>query len=114
MNGKRPAGELLIPPAAIADGNAIEMLRVWIAQRGLHCSINIGHWSGREGIAEDLAWGTVLADAVRHIANALYEEQGIKPSETIRRLFKALERELADPTTQHRGEFVRERNTSEE
>jgi hypothetical protein len=31
MAPKRPAGELVIPPAALADEQAVEMLRVWIA-----------------------------------------------------------------------------------
>jgi hypothetical protein len=103
---KRPAGELIIPPAALADERAVEMLRVWIAAGGLHCTLNIGHWQRCQGIEEDLAWGKVLADTIRHIANALHEESGVSSEETIRRLFKSLERELAEPTTKHRGRFV--------
>jgi hypothetical protein len=106
MAKKRPAGELVIPPAALADERAVEMLRVWIAQGGLHCALTIGHWRRHQGVEEDVAWGKVLADAIRHIANALLEEQGVQPEETIRRLIKALERELAEPTTRHRGRFV--------
>lgn len=106
MAMKRPAGELVIPPAALADGRAVEMLRVWIADGGLHCTLNIGHWEAQSGVEEDLAWGRVLADAIRHIANALHADRGIEPGETIRRLFQALEGELDVPTTAHRGRFV--------
>jgi hypothetical protein len=107
MAKKRPAGELVIPPAALADERAVEMLRVWIANRGLHCSLNIGHWQPHQGVEEDLAWGRVLADAIRHIANALHAEHGTAPEETVRRVFKAMEVELGEPTTKHRGRFVR-------
>ena len=112
MAKKRPAGELVVPPAALADERAVEMLRLWIAKGGLHCSLNVGHWQRHHGIQEDLAWGKVLADAIRHIANALHQDQGIEPEETIRRLFKALEGELAEPTTKHRGQFVGQRRRS--
>jgi hypothetical protein len=104
---KRPAGELVIPPAALADERSVEMLRVWIANRGLHCALNIGHWEQAQGVEEDLAWGRVLADAIRHIANALNESQGAEREEVVRRIFKALEAELSEPTTGHRGRFVR-------
>ena len=107
MAKDRPAGELVIPPAAIADERSVEMLRVWIAKQGLHCSINIGQWQQLQGVEEDLAWGKVLADVIQHIANALHENQGIEPQETIRCLFRALEQELAEPTTKHRGRFPR-------
>src|SRR5258705_8594706 len=103
MAKNRPAGELVIPPAALADRRAVEMLRVWIANGGLHCALNIGHWQRHEGVEEDLAWGKVLADAIRHIANAIQEDMGVEPEETIRRLFKELEAELGQPTTKHRG-----------
>jgi hypothetical protein len=106
MAKQRPAGELILPPAAISDERAVEMLRVWIAKGSLHCSLNIGHWQRLQGVEEDLAWGKVLADPIRHIANALHEDQGVEPEETVRRIFKALEGELAEPSTKHRGRFV--------
>ena len=30
-----------IPEAALRDEDAVEMLRVWIAERGLHCSMKV-------------------------------------------------------------------------
>jgi hypothetical protein len=106
MAKKRPSNELVIPPAALEDELAVEMLRLWIANRGLHCSLNIGHWEKLQGVEEDRAWGMVLADAIRHIANALHDSQGVDPKETISRIYKALEVELSNPTTKHRGRFV--------
>ena len=34
---------LMLPPAAETDDNAIEMLRAWIADGGIHCVLNAGH-----------------------------------------------------------------------
>jgi hypothetical protein len=111
---KRPAGELVIPPAALIDERSVEMLRLWIADGGLHCSLMIGHWEQFKGADEDVAWGKVLADAIQHIANALQERRSVDRSETIGRIFKAMESELSEPTTKHRGRFVRPRERPEE
>jgi hypothetical protein len=113
MGKKRPTGELIIPPAAIADERSVEMLRLWIAGGALHCSLNIGHWQDASAIEEEEAWGKVLADAIQHIASAIRERQGKDRKETIRRIFKALEDELAEPTTKHRGKFVRTQNDAD-
>lgn len=114
MPKKRPAGELPVPPAAQADARAVEMLRAWIAGGGLHCVLNVGHWDGRPGIDEDVAWGKMLADVVRHLANARRHERGIEPGATVLRVFKALEAELGEPTTRHRGRFLKGRPRSDE
>ena len=34
--------ERVIPEAALRDENSVEMLRVWIAEKKLHCSMKIG------------------------------------------------------------------------
>ncbi|WP_247688854.1 DUF5076 domain-containing protein [Ralstonia pseudosolanacearum] len=47
------------------------MLRVWIAEGKLHCSMKIGMYLETMNVPEERAWGGILADATRHIANAL-------------------------------------------
>lgn len=59
-----------IPSAALKDEKSVEMLRLWLADGGLHCSILAGSYVG-SGIAEETAWGMMLADAARHVGNAL-------------------------------------------
>ena len=60
-----------IPPAALRDADAIELARVWIAERGLHCSLKLGLYAD-EGVArETLAWGIILADLAGQVADAL-------------------------------------------
>jgi len=60
-----------IPPAALDDDRAVEMLRVWIAGRGLHCSMKVGLQEQTLGIAEERAWGMILADTVRQLAEGI-------------------------------------------
>jgi hypothetical protein len=88
-----------IPEAALRDKDAVEMLRVWIAERGLHCSIKVGMYRETMNIAEEKAWGTILADVARHVANALesgYAMDATRSLEKIRDVFLA---ELESPTS---------------
>jgi len=96
---------LTIPPAAQRDDDAIQMLSAWIAEKGLHCTLNIGMWHA-QGKNEPRAWGILLADLVRHIGDAIQEEQGAAASETIEAVLAALLSELEDPTSAAQGGFV--------
>jgi hypothetical protein len=96
---------LPIPPDALEDPGSIEMIRAWIANRGLHISLNIGIWK-EHAVGEERAWGILLADAIRHIANALHESQGVDREDTIRAIKRQLDAELDGPTSRHRGRFV--------
>ncbi|WP_206028559.1 DUF5076 domain-containing protein [Thalassoroseus pseudoceratinae] len=96
--------ELPIPPAAETDPQSLEMIRVWLADRKLHCVLNVGFWESR-GLDEASAWGTVLADVVHHIANAHEAEYGRDPRETINAIVDALKSELARPTSKRLGQF---------
>ena len=98
--------EMTVPDAAKRDSKSVEMLRVWIAEQGLHCSIKFGIYEG-SGIAEEDAWGTILADAARHLARALdLHVPGQHPDALVKIRAKFLE-ELDDPTSPVRGDFVR-------
>ncbi len=57
------------------------MLRVWIAEKKLHCSMKVGMYLEAMNISEEMAWGVILADATRHIANAL--ESGYSESRDV-------------------------------
>ena len=60
-----------VPEAALRDPDAVELARVWVAEEGLHCSLKIGMYHESTDGDERRAWGTILADMTRHIANAL-------------------------------------------
>ena len=97
--------ELPLPPVAEADRKSIEMMRVWIAQKRLHTVVNIGHWQESGMNDERPAWGLLLADMVRHVANAHEKKYHRDVRETIRIIQEAFEAEISNPTSSHPGDF---------
>lgn len=95
---------LAIPPTAQRDEDSIQMISGWIAERGLHCSLNVGMWWG-QGQNEPTAWGIMLADIIRHVANALQDENGSDPTETALQIVESLWVEFKDPTSDAQGGF---------
>jgi len=57
---------LVMPHAAQRDENAVQILSAWIAEKGFHCTMNVGMWSA-QGTDEPWAWGAFLAEVVRHL-----------------------------------------------
>jgi hypothetical protein len=94
-----------IPEAALDDPDAVEMLRVWVANKGLHCSIKVGMYRETMNIPEEKAWGTILADAARHIANALALEYSENSEESLAKIKNYLIKELEKPTSGIKGGF---------
>jgi len=90
--------ELLIPPLAEADPNAIEVIRVWVAKGSQHVSINPLVWKDPE------AWGIVLADLAGHVANAYQQALGLDREQTMRKITDLLIAELKNPTDTARGQ----------
>ena len=77
------------------------MIRAWVADNDLHCSLEIGCWGDNEA----LAWGILLTDVVRHVANAMLEDKGWEKGETIREIRKVFNAEMDSPTAQPTGRF---------
>ena len=63
------ATELPIPPPALADPDARELIRVWAAGGAQHVSLAASAWKTPG------SWGIVLVDLARHLARA-YEQRG--------------------------------------
>ena len=91
--------ELLVPPIAESDPNAIEVVRVWVAKGGQHVSINPLVWKDPQ------AWGIVLADLAGHVANAYEQELGLDRQKTMRKITDLLLAELKNPTDTARGQI---------
>ena len=99
--------EAVIPPAAQRDPDSREMLRAWIAERGLHCTIHVGMWEDqRSTIREERAWGRLLSDVVRHIANAMNEAYGDPVERTKTEIVRAMLDELEMPSSEAKGKFL--------
>jgi hypothetical protein len=96
---------LVLPPAAQRDEDAIQMLSAWIAENGLHCTLNIGMWKA-QGHNEPEAWGVLLADVVRHVADAIQQDSGTPSADTIETVLASLTRELDEPTSKVKGDFA--------
>jgi hypothetical protein len=47
--------EHIKPPAVCRDTKSIEMPRVWIAEGGIHVSLNIGIWNNPESECTEAA-----------------------------------------------------------
>lgn len=99
--------QLPIPEPALRDPAAVEMLRVWIAERGLHCSIHVGMYKETMNVPEEAAWGKILSDAARHIADALHKAYGVDTGESLALIEESFCQNLANPESPTRGGFVR-------
>jgi hypothetical protein len=95
-----------IPGPALEDENSIEMARVWIAQRGLHCSLKVGRYLETSNVAEEKAWGILLADIARHVARALEGGYAMDSAAVLKGIRESFERELDKPTSKVRGGFT--------
>jgi hypothetical protein len=94
-----------IPPAALRDPDSVEMLRVWVAEQKLHCTLKIGMYREMQ-IQEEVAWGTILADAARHIARALSEDGEDSESILLGKIRIQFNAELDAPSSVATGGFV--------
>lgn len=84
--------ELQVPASALSDPNAVELLRVWAANKSQHVSIRVGVWK------DPAAWGIMINDLIGHIASAYYQHQGIEKNATIMRIRAAMDAEHNTPT----------------
>jgi hypothetical protein len=85
-------GKLVIPNPALKDPKANEMIRAWVAQKSLHCSVRLGVWK------DPAAWGLLLADIVRHVANAHSESEGRDKAQTIQKIRQGFNAEMDKPS----------------
>jgi hypothetical protein len=93
--------QLLVPDAAKTDPNSFELLRVWVANKGQHVSLRSGVWK------DPAAWGIMLADLARHVANSYEQDAGLDQLKALQRIKAGLDAELGSPTDQPSGHIVR-------
>ncbi len=100
---------LPIPPAALRDEKAVHMLGAWIAEKGLHCSMNVTFFENNGHVEAD-AWGIMLADVIRHLADALNKHSGVNRLASIEAIVQSMQAELEEPTSGTEGDFVAKPN----
>ena len=95
------SNELPIPPSARSDKEAREVVRAWVAHRGLHCSLDVDSW----GNDPRTVWAILLTDVARHVADALQQTKGWDKNETVAEIRRVFNAELASPTAEPTGKF---------
>jgi hypothetical protein len=92
--------QLIIPQAATEDPASFEVLRVWVANRAQHVSLRAGVWD------DPAAWGIMLVDLARHVANAYQQDAGLDPRKVLERIKAGLDAEWDSPTDEPSGQIV--------
>ncbi|MCX6608329.1 MAG: DUF5076 domain-containing protein [Acidobacteria bacterium] len=91
MLGKKAKRELDPPPLATRNAEAVAVLRVWASSGHAQEVVLKTTWKDAG------AWGLMLADIARHVANA-YEAEGHDRAEVLERIRQLFDEEFADPT----------------
>jgi hypothetical protein len=92
--------QLPVPPEAADADAGLEVLRGWVINNCLVCSL-------LPGAFEDPAvWGVLLADAAHRIANALAESRGADAAAVRAAISRAFNVEMRTPTDEHTGGYV--------
>jgi hypothetical protein len=86
--------ELAPPPKAKDNPTAVELVRAWIVDNGLQCSLNIGGFGEHE-----------LTDVARHVANAHQQLNGSDASQNLKTIAVHFNQEIEAPTAPATGEI---------
>ena len=100
-------GELDPPPEIAGDNNATEIVRAWAAHGQLHVALLLGAWEEVEesDVDERDAWGELLADVTRHVANGMMKEYGWDYDSTRERIKVAFLRNFDDKSRTVEGDY---------
>src|SRR5438093_756339 len=72
--------QLMIPEAAKNDANSIEIIRVWITNKNQHFTLRVGLWD------DPGAWGLLLADLARNVANSYEQDAAFDAQAALERI----------------------------
>lgn len=97
------SAELQIPPNVVSDKSACELIRAWAAHGGLVCSLNTGPWPQDQPA---VAWGILLSDIARHVADALDPAHGLERAAVLATTRGVFDSELDGPLAPATGQFV--------
>lgn len=86
-----PDAALPVPPDALASRGSLEVMRAWIGDGTLHCSLRPEIWP------DPACWGMLLADLARYVAAAVEERLGIPAIHTLPLVRDAFASELERP-----------------
>ena len=91
--------QLRVPEPARTDPKSFELLRVWVAHQDQHIGLRVGVWE------DPAAWGVMLADLARHIANAFEQVEHRDPVKVLEQIRAGFETEMEAPADAVHGEL---------
>ena len=80
-----------IPPDALANDTAVEVLRAFVVDGGLSISFT-------RAFDDPAMWGMMLVDIARHAARVYEKEGAMSEAEAMGRIVEMFESELGTPT----------------
>jgi hypothetical protein len=80
-----------IPPDAIGNAEAVEVLRAFVVDGGLSISFT-------RAFEDPQMWGMLLVDIARHAARVYEKEGAMTEAEAMARIVEVFEAELGNPT----------------
>jgi Domain of unknown function (DUF5076) len=89
------------PPSTRSAKQAEELVRAWIVDGDLECSLNVGVF----GEDETITWGILRSDIARHVANALEQVQGKSREQVLREIAASFNYEMKTPTADASGDL---------
>ncbi len=89
--------ELPIPEGARFDSNALELARVWAAGGKQWAAVATKIWE------DPAAWGIMLVDLARHIADSYARDEGRDANEVLDRIKQGFDVEWENPTDEPKG-----------
>ena len=92
--------QLQIPPAALADAESFEIIRVWAADGQQHVTIQTELQGGPE------EWGFLLAQLARHMAHAYTTSISLPYPEAVDRIKAGFDQEWDAPTGEPTGRVL--------
>ena len=91
------SGQLDIPPHAKAHEDAVEIARIWAAAGKQDVVLRTGIWK------DPAAWGLMLVDLAKHIANGYAQAEGRDRAEVLERIKAGLDAEWSAATDKPTG-----------
>jgi hypothetical protein len=79
-----------------AEAESVELLRLWSEGETLQCSLH------PEAFDDPGAWGAILADVVRNLAEAVQQQTNTPAEQTVQRILATFQDELRSPASEER------------
>ena len=91
---------LPVPNSNDSTPNAFEIFSVWYVDDSPYVSIKFGAWK------DPAAYGIMMADLTRHIAQAYWQAEGRDKQETFHRILEGFNAQIEFPADEPAGKLI--------